>query len=72
MRKYLLRVPTAEAVPIQGDDLEKAATDATESAAGGDQWGPRDLKKLSKKAYARLAEIMTCVKKKKGQAGRLK
>ena len=42
---------------MQAEDLEKAAAESADSAAGGDQWGPADLKKLSKKAYARLAEM---------------
>ena len=47
--------------PLTGEELQMAATNATESAAGGDQWGPGDIKLFSSVAFERIAEMLNAV-----------
>ena len=42
--KYIFCSENAEMSPLTGEELQQAAKDATESAAGDDQWGPGDRK----------------------------
>ena len=42
---------------MKGRDLARVAAEAKESAAGGDQWGPSDLQKLSPLGYDLLARM---------------
>ena len=47
--------------PLTGEDLQEAAKEAAETAAGGDQWGPGDINKFSRLAFERIAEMLNAV-----------
>ena len=59
--KYLYESKQATMEPLTGKDLEEAAREAKETAAGPDQWAPADLKLLSPKAYEALAEMLNLI-----------
>ena len=60
-KKHIFRAKTSRAEKLTGADLHKAAADAKESGAGGDQWGPVDLKKWSPLAFDILAEMLNAI-----------
>ena len=66
--KYIYKGAKAEADPLKGDDMAKAAADAAESAAGTDQWGPGELSKSSPLAYERIAQMLNNIEM--GRSGR--
>ena len=41
--EFVFKTQAAEAEPLQAEDLEKAAAESADSAAGDDQWGPADV-----------------------------
>ena len=49
--------------PLTGDELEKSAKDAAESASGPDQCDPGDLKRWSPLAFKLLARMLNRVEK---------
>ena len=55
---YIFKMSNADIMKINGGEVEEAARAARETAAGMDQWSPADLKMLSKRAYAKLADLM--------------
>ena len=59
--KYLHKAKQATMEPLTGKDLEEAAREAKETAAGPDQWAPADFKLLSPKAYEALADMLNLI-----------
>jgi hypothetical protein len=59
--EYLHEAKQATVERLTGRDLEEAARDAKETAAGPDQWAPADFKLLSPKAFEALATMLNLI-----------
>ena len=56
-KKYTFRQKELSIEKVRGEDVEEAIRGLQETAGGLDQWGPADLKLLSKEACKELATI---------------
>ena len=65
---YIFKGKEAKIAKISGKDLQEAITDATETAAGMDQWAPGDLKLLSPYALEELANMLNMIEDGKSMA----
>ena len=60
-KKYIFIQKELSIEQVRGEDVEEAIRGLKETAGGLDQWGPADLKLLSKEACKELANFFNMI-----------